>query len=326
MTASRKTPSRKTPKKSPQRDAPPRKRASARQPWWKRPVTWIGTFAGTAALATASVIGARIGQNIPSPVAGAAARTGPPVIVESVGPLLPFEDYSYVVPRKLELAPAQLAAMNRRVGVSVSDYAGWFSQHGGILAHQGTISITVRGNANGRVTISDMELVKHCRGPLLHGATLFYSPTQGGGAFNTDQIGYNLDSQVSAGQFVPGEGTRASAGGNYFSRKVVVLSPGEPQTFSIFVTTTQHYCQFYFQLHTATPDGHPVTEDIKDGGQLFQLTSDGETPGSSRNVRFGSYGALYAGGAANGPHDGAFVHVNPATYRGFGNPASFPPP
>jgi len=169
-----------------------------------------------------------------------------------------------------------------------------------------------------------MEVVKHCQAPIARDASLFYSPTQGTGPFVTDQIGYDLDSQVAVGQFIPAIGTHLGSGGNYFTKRVVVLRAGEPQTFGIFVTTKQHYCRFTFRMHIATPSGNSVTEDISDHGRPFQLTFDGESGADPAHVPFSSYRAVYAGGAANEPRGGAFVLVNPATYKGYGDPETYP--
>jgi hypothetical protein len=294
--------------------------------WWQRPITWIAGVISVLILAVATALGTGIGNSIFNAAKGHPSTIGPPVAIEAIS-IQPWQDYSFVIPRKLVLAHAQLITMNKQGTASPSAYASWFDSHGGVIANRGIIGITVRGNGTGPVTITDMQVVKHCGRPLA-GGTLFYSPTTGAGPFSTDQIGFDLSQQLTIGQYLPAPGPRTlSPGGNFFAKKVITLKPGEPQTLSAYVTAQNEYCSFTFQLHVATPDGRPVTETITDNGKPFQITTDGETGpvGTVNHVPFSSYRVVYAGGAADPQNQQAFVQVNPASYRGTGNPDSFPP-
>jgi len=294
--------------------------------WWQRPVTWVAGFVSVLILGIATALGSGIGNSIFTAAKGHPSPTGPPVAVEEVN-VQTWQDYSFIIPRKLVLTAAQLSAMNKRVTSSLSAYSSWFASHGGVIVNRGIIGITVHGNGSGPVTITDMQVVKHCGRPLT-GGTLFYSPSTGAGPFTTDQIGFDLGQQLSIGQYIPAPGPHAlNPGGNFFAKKVITLRPGEPQTLSAYVTAHDEYCSFTFQLHVATPDGHPVTQTITDNGKPFQITTDGETGpiGSLNHVPFSSYSVVYAGGAADLQNQQAFVRVNPTTYRGAGNPGSFPP-
>ena len=296
--------------------------------WWKRPIPLLSAFGTALIAAIAATLGAGIGTGILTATKGNSAPTGPPIAIEQVSPIQPWQDYSFVMPGKLVLTSAQLAAMNRQLASSPSAYSAWFLSHGGVIANKGIIGITVRGNASGPVTITDMQIVKHCSRPLT-GGTLFYSPTSGAGPFSTAQIGFDLGQQVSIGQYIPAPSAGANSpgpGGNFFAKQVITLKPDEPQTLSAYVTAEDEYCSFTFQLHIATPKG-PVTETISNNGKPFQITSDGEYSSAEPNqaIRFSSYNVAYAGGVADQQNQGSFVQVNPASYAGTGSPVDFPP-
>lgn len=294
--------------------------------WWKRPITWVAGLVTALALAIVTALGTGIGNSLLAAGKGQQTHAGPPVAIEAVGAMQPWEDYSYVLPGRLVLTSGQLAAMNDRVASSPALYADWFLNHGGVIANRGIIDITVRGNADGPVTITDMQVIKNCSRPLI-GGTLFYSPSTGAGPFVTDQIGFDLGQLVTIGQYLPAPGPHElSAGGNFFAKKVITLSPGEPQTLSAFVTVENEYCSFEFQLHVATPAGRPVTETITDNGKPFQMTSDGQegVMEGPNSVPFSSYRVVYAGGGADQQNRGLFVRVDPAIYTGTTNPAASP--
>ena len=120
------------------------------------------------------------------------------------------------------------------------------------------------GNERTTVTISDLQVVRHCQAPLA--GTLFLSPSQG--LNGTIGIGFDLDSPI----YYARKYDYGLHGGDFFRDNVVTLAPGEAQTFDIAVRTSQHYCQFTFQMTVATPNGM-VTENIDDNGRPFELTA-----------------------------------------------------
>jgi hypothetical protein len=284
---------------------------------WKTTLAWVGSFVSATVLAVGVAFGTGLGNSLFS-TATTNHSSGPPVIIESVEPMQPWQDFSYVFPRRFVLDRSQLVAMNRQVAISQSAYTKWFLEKGAVTANQGVIDVTVAGNDSVPVSITSMQIVKHCQSPLI-GGTLFYSPTTGSGPFPTVRMYFDLDDQVSVGQYLPGEdsGPNVEAGGNFFAREIVVLKLHEPATFVIFVSTQQQYCSFSFQMTVAAFGHAPVTESISDNGKPFQLTSDGENSVlSSQGISFESYKLVYAGGAANSSRGGEFIRENPATYRG----------
>jgi len=190
------------------------------------------------------------------------------------------------------------------------------------IANQELISLTVAGNSADPVTINNMIIYKTCRKPP-PGGTIFYSPTTGAGPFMTAPIYFNLDEAASIGQYYPNAGSSIPAGGNFFDKEVITLRYHEPQTFSIWLTSSR-YCTFTFDLNVATVNGHAV-QHVTDNGHPFTITSDGEKGfADSAHLSFASYAIVYAGGSADQQHNGRFIRVNPATYHGSGDPMSFP--
>lgn len=254
-----------------------------------------------------------------SAVPSLSSRSTAPLIVESVKTEF-WEDYSFVTASGVPLSQQALAAMD--TANTASD--GMLVPPGAIIANTAWIDLTVAGNSTAPITINDMTMLKTCQKPL-PGGTLFYSPSAGAGPSVVPTIYFNLDGPLSIGQYEPPAGGTIPPGGNFFAKEAITLRYQEPQTLAVFVTTRQ-YCRFSLELNVATVNG-PVTETITDNGSPFTITSDGEPSMdhiSSARVPFSSYALVYAGGVADAQNNGKFIRVNPATYQGTGNPASFP--
>jgi hypothetical protein len=311
-------------RQAPVRTHPPR-------PWWKRRAAklsavitpavaavlgawflWLAGPPGSAAPATPAPAPSTAAQ----PAAGQPGKTAPakkaaPLLIEDVRTEF-WQDYSFAAATGSPLSQPQLSRLNSR-----SNPLNLPPLPGVVMANKQWITLTVAGNDAAPVTINGMDIIKHCQQPL-HGS-LFYSPTAGAGPFPFPSIGFNLDQQVSIGQYLPAPGKKVlPAGGNFFAKEVVTLKYHEPQTLGIYVTTNRQYCQYTFQLNVATASG-PVTQVITDNGRPFALTADGEggTPGV---VRFSAFSVVYAGGVANPQGGDRFVRVNPGAYRGAGHP------
>lgn len=250
------------------------------------------------------------------------SRSTAPLIVESVKTEF-WEDYSFVTTSDVPLSQQALAAMDNTMN-TVSD--GTLVPPGVIVANTAWIDLTVAGNSTAPITINSMTVLKACQKPP-PGGILFYSPSAGAGPTVVSTIYFNLDGPISIGQYEPPAGGTILPGGNFFAKEVITLRYQEPQTLAIFVTTRQ-YCRFSFALNVATVDG-PVTETITDNGSPFTVTSDNEPSIghiAPARVPFSSYAIVYAGGVSDMQNNGKFIRVNPATYQGTGNPASFPVP
>ena len=257
-----------------------------------------------------------------APTTSATPRAAEPVQIESVGPLESLPDGSFVLPASVNLTAAQLAQASRL------NWSGSESDHDQLVASlhgvspsssfgDATTEITMRGAASDTVTITGMDVVKQCTAPLT--GTLLYSPPAG--ESTSVNVGFNLDDPISPAENEQG----GNYSGRFFAGKVITLQAGEVQTLNVTVETRKHYCTFYFELHVATASG-VVTEKIDDHGTPFAVTAIQAGSGPA-GIDFAAYSTVYAGGIANsdGNGGGAFVKVNPKTYDGMSNPASFPP-
>jgi hypothetical protein len=247
-------------------------------------------------------------------------RTVSPLVIEDVK-IQFYQDYSFVTPQKTPLSPQELTALTGELSpTSIPPDV--------VIANQEWIVLTVAGNSPAPVTINDMTIIKNCQKPPA-GGTLFYSPVSGAGGFVVAPVLFNLSQPDTVGQYLPTEGSTIPAGGNFFAKEVITLKYHEPQTLAVFVIAPKQYCKFYFKLNVATVKG-PAIQKITDHGQPFTITADGEPSFASPDrirpgVAFSSYAVVYAGGIADLQHNGEFLQVNPQTYKGTGNPASFPP-
>lgn len=246
-------------------------KGEVKAPLWRRPVIWLGGVASALVIAAATAIGTGIGSTVWSKATAPGAPVGPPVRIEAVSPLQFGTHASYVLPQKLILTTAELASMNIETGISTAGYVTWFQRRGAVQAGEGIISITIASNSSSAVTIKQLSVIKRCQGPLQ--GTLF-DDFLGAGPQTTPEIAFNLDQQVSIGQFAPAAGPdQPKAGGNFFEKEIITVSPQEPpQTLILHAYTNHRFCQFTFQMQVATPHGI-ATESITNNGMPFQLTS-----------------------------------------------------
>ena len=295
--------------------------------WWKRPITWAAGLISALILAIVTAIGTGIGNTLltamnPNAPTGrpssqvSAASTGLPVKIEQVTPLNTGPNNSFTVPVKLQLTAAQLSRLNQG---NANYLAAFRTANHAVPTDTGFTSLTVMGNSTKTVTITGMQVIKQCHSPVI--GTYFYNPPAGEDI--TISLGFDLDSQITYAQ-----DTRAGTGysGNFFQEHVVTLAPGEPQTFTVYVRTTQHYCRFSFQMTVATAQG-VVTEKIPTDSKPFELTAsaDQKLNAADNRMDVSSYHAVYVGGVADFQNNDTWMQVNPKTYNGVGNPASFPP-
>ena len=296
--------------------------------WWKRPITWAAGLISALILAIVAALGTGIGNTLfttlkghDASARGSSSQVSPassalPVKVEQVTPLNSSPNNSFVLPVKLQLTTTQLAKLNKG---NAKYLAAFQAANHAVPTDKGFTSITVMGNAAKAVTITGMQVIKRCQAPL--SGPYFFNPSAGENT--TISLGFDLDSQITYAQ-----NTRAGSdySGNFFQDHVVTLKPGEPQTFAVYATTTQHYCRFSFQMTVATAQG-VVTEKILAGGKPFELTASADQKFNPADgmMDVSSYNAVYVGGVADSENNDGWVQVNPKTYKGVGDPASFPP-
>jgi len=253
-----------------------------------------------------------------SSIRSAEQSSNQPVKIEQVSQIYTGPNYSFVVPGKLQLTSAQLSDLNQRERTS-STYLGTFeTAHHSVALTSGYISATLMGNEPRTITITSLEVIKSCQPPLA--GTFFFTPSAG--ESNTISLGFDLDSQdLYAQNTIAGR----TYSGNFFQDHVITLTQGETHTLAIYVTSYHYYCKFSFRMTVATPKG-VLTESIMNGRRPFQLTAfAGSSDVDTGAMNLSAYRAVYVGGLADTQNDANWIEVNPATYNGLGNPASFPP-
>ncbi|MEU6025166.1 hypothetical protein [Micromonospora sp. NPDC047134] len=202
----------------------------------------------------------------PNPVPAPAAS--PPVLVESITPMESnVATRDFVLPRSVEITNAQLETLGP--GQLISE-TGWFREQEGTAVDFGTFTMTLRGNADEQVRITEMRVVKSCAGPL--SGTYFYGYSQGSG--DTLKIGFDMDDPSPIAQRLGYSESRGffPTGEPYFSLKPVTLDPGEKETLLIGAFTKRQSCTFTLRLVVSTSSG-AFFQDIDQGGRPFRITA-----------------------------------------------------
>ncbi|WP_328878591.1 hypothetical protein [Streptomyces sp. NBC_00299] len=217
---------------------------------------------------------------------------------------------SFVLPLRLDLAPAQLEEINHdkywQGGAGhVESFTSWFTKQKGVWAENSLVNVTLSGAADKTVRITRIDVDKrNCRAPA-GGGTLFYAPVGGSGEDENITFLFDLD--------LPQPVARDEDGEDYFSRRAITLKPGEAETLSLFVSTRRQDCEYVFRLRVVVPGSkQAVTRTIPEqGSPAFRLTALAK---HSDSRPYSAYRALYVGGAAS-PAQGAFVQADPLAYN-----------
>jgi|GEM_PF-4945208 len=230
-----------------------------------------------------------------------------PVLVTGVSPVVPNEAaHSFVLPTALSMGSSDLAQFSSSIYPNSDAFSSWYSAHGGLAVDSGLITVTVRGNSDSTVRITDIKVQKTCQKP--HGGTYFQGSSQG--ARDTFKIGFDLDAATPIPQKMAS--TSASAffptGENYFASESLELARGETQTLTLGAFTKRYACKFSFQLIVATPSG-TFSEPIVTSGKQFELTAP-STP-SVPNAPLSGYQAAYAYDLDSS----SWKAVDPKTYK-----------
>jgi hypothetical protein len=240
----------------------------------------------------------------PSPIP--ASSSSPPVQVQNVTEFRSIaNDKSYVLRENITMSPADLAKFNAEVGASSEAFSSWHAKHGGVALDFGFTNITLRGNTDDTVRITDMKVLKDCHEPF--NGTFLQGYTQGGGE-ETIKVGFDLDSPEPIPQEMAVTSTRGlhPLDANYFSTNTISLAPGETETITIGAFTKQHSCTFRFRLIIATPDGS-FSQDIDYNGKPFEVTA--KVAPVKTELPFSGYRTAYV---QNGNLQ--WEEVNPSTY------------
>ncbi|MGW2310383.1 hypothetical protein [Actinomadura luteofluorescens] len=228
---------------------------------------------------------------------------GSPVKVDSVAlqSNIDLKGDSFAFPQPVTATPDQLRA------ISPFDLGSWARPRGGVDVGMVMTQIVLTGNRKTPVRILDMRAVSKCSAPLT--GTLFYSPTAG--ADDTIRVAFDLDQPNPRAR--AWSGWERGFGGLYFDSKTVSLKHKEQQTFQVLGITERKSCEFRIQLSILT-GGKTVTKLAGNGSQPFKVTALTEQAKAATG-NFSDYHRLYVGGVENLEGRGAFVNVDPATYK-----------
>jgi hypothetical protein len=210
------------------------------------------------------------GHPAPSTNVVPASTTSPPVLVEHVSPISSnINTHDFVLPDPLSLSPTDLSGF-KDIYRDSHRYESWFTEHKGAALGMGVITVALRGNADDKVQIVNVKVMKNCAKP--YDGTYFRGYSQGSG--DTVKVAFDLDSPSPVAQEMAWTSTKGlfPTGNEFFSVRDFTLNPGETQTRVVGAYTKQYSCTFTLQLIVATPDG-TFSEDISDGGKPFAVTA-----------------------------------------------------
>lgn len=284
---------------SPAQKTSPRKNKPQKKSWQERlSGPWPVTIGGGLVVVVGGIFITSLltGANPPSassaPASPASSPTaGPPVQINSVQVVQSVRSPGLALPAVVRLSQAQLAQLN------FDTYNQVLSSEGGIRVGTSQVDVAVTGNAATPARITGINVIdRSCRPPLT--GTLFET---GGGQGEGPTIAVSFD--LDAPDPVP----LTTSGQEFFIVHTISLQLGEQQTLVIESATERHFCQYELQL-VVLVGSHTTTETITDHGKPFQALA---------TAPFSNYGAIYVGGFLNTDSlHGAFVPVNPATYKG----------
>lgn len=290
--------------------------AARKAPFWRKPAVWLGSLAtvvlGGVLISVLSAEAQRIVPSAPAsltpaPERSGSAGAGPPLIVVSEQPLN-VDDFAYwSFPGRLVLSPSQLKHLN---SIFLADptslpVANYFDSLGGYALAGTETQVVVQNKRSHPVRIIDMHVIKSCHAPPT--GTVFDSPGQA--ADETIGLEFNLDSADTGAKIARGYGTSPTT--DYFSEYTISIEPGSQQVLRLETATSHHSCTFWYRA-TILDGEKKVYQLIGDGRQPFRISSG--TNGTAINYLSG-YSVAYVGGPGSPSRNGAFVRVNPKTYR-----------
>lgn len=238
------------------------------------------------------------------------------LVVPSLTVLSPKQDRFISQPPDIFQHPDQVLREVNGLDMGIHDQTtdvylfAMYGAYGAKPTNSGFANLTI--TAATKVEITGIGVWKVCHEVPL-GDMLFYYPSTV--RDTTVSLGFDLDSSITYAQDRNADG---SYSGNYFQEHSVTLEQGESKKFPVYVTTTRHDCTFDFDVDVNTSQG---TFSVNSGQQLKLVAAPDPTKTPSD---FSAYNSVYVFDAANAYSEGMWVQVNPRTYKGVGDPRSFP--
>ncbi|MBQ1089646.1 hypothetical protein [Streptomyces sp. B93] len=239
----------------------------------------------------------------PGPVAQPADPSSLPVKVVNMVDIKPAPVGSFVLAENLDFSDEELAEFNTNVYAQTERHSSWFKEHQAIpvdsRAYNPRATITLIGNLQEEIRITDMKVIKDCRPPL---DGTFFSPFDPEGTTSPGpkipRIAFNLDEGDPAPQDANKE--PRGNGESYFGSRTITLRYGESETLGLGFFSQQYFCKFTLRLFVATSKGS-VYQDIDASGENRDLKST-TTPfsltallsGDSKKWHLGGWKNVYA--------------------------------
>ncbi|MCC9710212.1 hypothetical protein E4N62_36095 [Streptomyces sp. MNU76] len=230
------------------------------------------------------------------PVAQPADASSLPVAVVGISDIVPAPVGSFALAEKLDMSDEELAQFNTNVYSQTAGYSSWFKENEAVPVDSQDFSpiatITLSGNLQEEVRITNMKVIKECGPPL--GGT-YFSPFSQGSPDNLS-IGFNLDEGDPIPQDTSSE--PRGTGESFFNSHPITLEPGEKETLSLGFFSQQYFCEFTLRLFVATSGGS-IYQDIDASGKNrdlentstpFSLTA---LPSGNSNTAHRGWGRVY---------------------------------
>jgi hypothetical protein len=169
----------------------------------------------------------------------------------------------------------------------------------------GLTTITLHGNSQKKVRITDIKAIKECQKPF--DGTYLVGYTQGAPE-DTIKLGINLDAPEPIVQEMVWTAAHGfePVGESYFLLKTIAIAPGESLTLTIGARTDRYACTFTLRMFVATSAG-TVYQDIDNHGKPFGVTA--KAAPSKADLPLSGYRAAYVQNPSLGWHE-----VDPGSY------------
>jgi hypothetical protein len=198
-------------------------------------------------------------------------------------------DVRFALPEEVKMSASELAQFNQNTVLKSRDFSSWYAEHGGVPIGVGLTTITLRGNDEEAVRITDMQVLKDCTSPYT--GTYFGGYTAGAPEVNI-RLGVDLDSPRPTIKELAFTGARGlhAVGPDYFTLNTIELAPGEIETLTIGALTQRYSCSFTLRIIVATANDS-YYQDIDYYGQPFKITAD--APPAAESLPLSGYKTAY---------------------------------
>ncbi|MCB5168853.1 hypothetical protein LG634_29045 [Streptomyces bambusae] len=226
----------------------------------------------------------------------------PPLSVDDVS-FLGLSNHDYVFPSVMKLSSSQVEKLeNGDYGQGVK-FDDWFRRNAGVPVGFRIILLTVSGQSDEQLRITNIDLIKEKCAPPLTG-TFFLNGGTNAGESKVKFLFFDLDDRLPEPTDEDNE--------PYFARKSITLKKGESETVAAAVGANDRSCGFTFRFTVVVPGREPVKQEISDDGKPFRLSAHAR---GEEGRPYQRYRAMYVGGVA-APVGAGIVPADPSTYNG----------